>query len=122
MLVEVGNGATARYFDRQAEGTYKARFALPDKLTYDSAAGQYELTDGGGNRLHFWDFDQSRPVAARGRFAIQADPYVHLTQVVAETTDGKILEVQRSDSARSVVESYLYEHATSGATPGCCRA
>ncbi|HVK14087.1 MAG TPA: hypothetical protein VM597_35415, partial [Gemmataceae bacterium] len=110
----VQNGAQASQFDL-VSGAYVPQYFTADHLAYDSSAGQFVLTDGGGNTWRFSDpSDTALPAARRGQLVSYTDAYGTLTQVVGWRTDGKPTDVQRAYTAGGVTttESFLYAYVS----------
>jgi RHS repeat-associated protein len=109
----VTNGTTARYFDVNGNA-YVPRFFVQDQLGHNAAAHEFTLTDTTGSRITLNDFDAVVLPQARGQLKSFADRDGNLTRVVSRTSDGKIQEVQRTDPASGVTESYLYAYLPGG--------
>jgi RHS repeat-associated protein len=131
VLLGQGDGSFAPKKDYPAGGGTFAVAATdlngdgrPDLATANNAAntvsvllgqaGDFTLTDTTGNQIAFYGFDSSVPPKQRGQFKGLTDKDGNLTQVVSHTNDGLIQEVQRTDNASGVTESYLYSYLPSG--------
>jgi RHS repeat-associated protein len=114
-LAAVSNGSTARYFDRQPDGSYLPRYNDQSSLALDPTTGDYVLTDSSGDRLRFAGFSANLPYAQRGGLKSYADPNSGLTQVTA-TAGGRPAEARRSTGSGSTaaVESWLYGYLPAG--------
>jgi hypothetical protein len=115
----VSSGVTTRYFDQQQDGSYKAEFYWPEKLSQDPSTGDWLLSDSSGAVLRFVGFGTSAALRKQyGQLRSYTDAAGNVTGVTAWAADGEPAEVQRSASVGGVstVESYLYSYA--GATSG----
>jgi len=108
-IVVVTSAINARFFTLSG-GMYVPQFFVQDQLTHPS--GEFVLTDTMGDTLHFYDFSASQ-VNQRGQFKSYTDPMGNAISVVSLTSDGKVAEVQRSDSTSGITESYLYTYLAS---------
>jgi hypothetical protein len=105
-IVAVSSDTNARYFDLVGSN-YVAHFFVQDQLTHGS--GEFVLTDTMGDQIHFYDFSVSQ-VNQRGQLKSYVDPKGNVMSVVSLTSDGKVAEMQRTDSGSGVTESYLYTY------------
>ncbi len=108
-IVVVTSAINARFFTLSG-GVYVPQFFVQDQLTHPS--GEFVLTDTMGDTLHFYDFTASQ-VNQRGQFKSYTDAMGNAISVVSLTSDGKVAEVQRSDSTSGITESYLYTYLAS---------
>ncbi len=118
-VVVITNGVNAREFDANG-GNWVEHFYLQDKLTYNSTAHEFTLTDTTGNQIKFSDFSTSLPANQQGQLKSLTDRDGNVTQVTSRTTDGKPAEIQRSTTVNGTTytESYLYSYISSGTNAG----
>ncbi|HLJ96277.1 MAG TPA: SBBP repeat-containing protein, partial [Gemmataceae bacterium] len=116
-IAVISTGTNARFFDTSDGTNYQDRFFLLDQFTHNSATNDFTLTDTTGQQIKFYDFSANWPVNQCGQFESLTDPYGNITSVVSHTSDGKVIEVQRSNTTggTTIIESYLYSYLTSGA-------
>jgi hypothetical protein len=101
------NGADSLFFDAASSG-YQARFFSQDQLVHNP--GEFVLTDTMGNQFHLYDFSGSTPANKRGQLKSVTDPNGNATSIMSNTADGQIQEIQRTDPASGVTESYRYSY------------
>jgi RHS repeat-associated protein len=110
-VVVVSSATEARFYN-QVGSNYIPQFFVQDQLTHDTSNGEFVLTDTVGNQIHFWDWTASL-ATERGQFKNCTDPYGNQTGVTSWTSDGKVAEMQRTDTTNPnnpVTESYLYTY------------
>jgi RHS repeat-associated protein len=105
------NGADSLIFD-SAGGGYQERFFLQDQLVHNP--GEFVLTDTQGDHFYFYDFSGSTAANKRGQLKSVTDPNGNVTSITSNTADGQIQEIQRTDPASGVTESYLYSYYPPG--------
>jgi hypothetical protein len=117
-IVAVASGQTARYFD-SVGGSYQPRHFLTEALSYNSAAGEFTLSDSAGNLQVFYDFNAALPASQRGQLKRFVDPAGNVTSL-SWTTGGQPQEVTRSVTVgtTTTTESYLYAYLSSGPNAG----
>ncbi|WP_162668091.1 polymorphic toxin-type HINT domain-containing protein [Gemmata massiliana] len=112
-------GETPTYFSPSG-GAYVPDYFTTDQLAYDATAGEFVLTNAGGDRYRFCDFATSLPTEQRGRLKQVTDRFGNTTAVTTWTSAGKPGEVQRSATVggATVTESYLYSYVSGGVNDG----
>ncbi len=118
IIALVSSGTDAIYFDllNQANGTYQARLSPPETLRRESN-DEYTLTDSDGNQYRFYGISSSVPANQRGHLQSFTDPAGNVTSVLTRTTDGKVAEMQRSQTlgtGTTLFESYLFSYSAAG--------
>jgi RHS repeat-associated protein len=119
-IVLIQGGDQSTWFSN-VSGNYVSQYFTTDQLSYDSSAGEFDLTDGSGNRWTFFDpGNTALPALQRGQFKTFTDPYGNVTHVVGWRTDGKPTEVQRSVTVggTTTTESFLYTYMPGGTNDG----
>jgi YD repeat-containing protein len=115
-IIAVTSGTNARIFDWNGSN-YVERLFMQDQLLYDSTDSKFILIDSTGNQIRFNDFSSNYETNAQGGFDSFTDPAGNTAAVVTtRTTDGQVVEVQRS--LTGIVESYLFDYITSGPDAG----
>jgi uncharacterized delta-60 repeat protein/RHS repeat-associated protein len=110
-IAVVTSGNDAYWFDLVG-GNYVPRYFDQNTLTHSGTL--FTFTDTTGAQVQFNDFSNSVLINQQGSFQAYIDQAGNLTQVTAHTADGKIGEVQRTQtvSGTTYTESYLYTYDT----------
>ena len=108
-IVLVSNATDARFFNL-VNGNYVPQFFLQDQLVHNTGTGEFVFTDTVGNQIHFLDWSASQ-ANQWGQFKSCTDPKGNTISVTSWTSDGKVLEMQRSDG--TITQSYLYTYLAS---------
>ena len=109
-------GSTALAFDPASGGGWYPREFSRNQLTHDPLTHQFTLALESGIRYIFNDLSDFWPVAARGRFQAKIDLSGNPTEVVSETPEGRILDIQRTVTMPGMTgyESFLFGWSPSG--------
>lgn len=111
-------GSNRALFYDPVDGGYQARHFVQDTLTHDDTNHLFVLTQTSGVQIRFQDFSSFVDPAQQGQFISLTDQTGNVTSVTDENVDGTIAEIQRTDSATGLTESYLYSYVGSGPNAG----
>ncbi len=98
---------SALWFQYVSGGSYAALFGSPAGLVQNSGTGEFELRDGAGSTLVFYDFGFGTPAGRGGRLKSRVDAAGNVQSVVSWDAAGRPTEVQMTDSASGAVESLV---------------
>jgi RHS repeat-associated protein len=120
-IAAISDGTTAHLFDYNfGSGSYLPRYFLQEKLTEDTGAKEFVLTDTTGARITFHNFDLTLPANKKGQFKKYVDPAGNEISVTSYSADNKPAELQRTATFGGVTttESYQFSYVPSGANAG----
>src|SRR5262249_25400915 len=110
-VVAVMGADQVHFFDPMGSG-YQDRFFQQDVLTHDDTSHTFQFVDTTGDKIVFRDFSSANPTSQQGQFVSLTDPAGNVTAVTSTNSDGTIAEIQRTDAATQLTESYLYTYLT----------
>ncbi|MFL5245944.1 MAG: RHS repeat domain-containing protein [Gemmataceae bacterium] len=115
-IAVITSGNNARLFDLSGS-TYTEHQFLKDSLTH--VGSEFVFTDTSGDQIRFYDFSGTLR-NQQGQFKSYTDQDGNVTTALAFTLDGRIQEIQRTNTTGGVttVESYLYTYLSNGDDAG----